>query len=185
MEDEKIIELFFERSETAIEALSEKYGKLCLYIAGNILGQPQEAEECVNDAYLGVWNAIPPQRPQHLKSFVARIVHNLACKRYEKEQAQKRQSNYGMSLEELSETIPDIISVEDEVQTALLKKCINEFLSQQDKLNRILFIRRYWMGDSYEQLSALTGLKEGTVRTRLSRMRQKLKNDLTKKGVLS
>ena len=90
-----------------------------------------------------------------------------------------------MSLEELSETIPDIISVEDEVQTALLKKCINEFLSQQDKRNRILFIRRYWMGDSYEQLSALTGLKEGAVRTRLSRMRQKLKNDLTKKGVLS
>ena len=84
MEDEKIIELFFERSETAIEALSKKYGKLCLHLAGNMLGQPQEAEECVNDAYLGVWNAIPPQRPQHLKSFVARIVHNLACKRYEK-----------------------------------------------------------------------------------------------------
>lgn len=102
MEDEKIIELFFDRSETAIEALSEKYGKLCLYLANNILRQPQEAEECVNDTYLGVWNTIPPQHPQHLKSFVCRIVHHLACKRVEHEQAQKRQSNYRPPARQLS-----------------------------------------------------------------------------------
>ena len=184
MEDEKIIEMFFDRSETAIEELSKKYGRLCLYLANNILGQPQEAEECVNDAYLGVWNSIPPQRPQYLRSFVGRIVHHLACKRYEKEQAQKRQSNYGISLEELSELVPDTFSVEDTVQTELLKKSINAFLSEQEPLNRVLFVRRYWMADSCEQLSALTGLKEGAVRTRLSRTRQKLKAYLTKKGVL-
>ena len=159
MENEKIIELFFDRSETAIEVLSEKYGKLCLYLANNILRQPQEAEECANDAYLGVWNTIPPQRPQHLKSFVCRIVHHLACKRVEHEQAQKRQSNYGTSLEELNDTVPDTVSLEDTVQAEFLKTSINDFLAQQDPLNRILFVRHYWMADSYEQLDALTGLK--------------------------
>ncbi len=114
MDDRKIIELFFERSEQAIVELSKKYGAVCFKIAFNILNNAQDAEECVNDAYLGAWNTIPPQSPNPLLSYVCRIVRNLAIKKYHKHAAIKRNSIYDMALDELENCFPSSASVEDE-----------------------------------------------------------------------
>ena len=101
MEDSKIIALFFARSEQAIAELSNKYGGLCLHVADNILGNRSDAEECVNDAYLGAWNTIPPQKPNPLQSYICKIVRNIAITRYHSNTAAKRNSHYDVALEEL------------------------------------------------------------------------------------
>ena len=101
MDDSKIIALFFERSEQAITELSNKYGKLCMYVANNILGNQQDAEECVNDAYLGAWNTIPPQKPNPLQAYICRIARNIAITKYHTNTAVKRNSHYDIALEEL------------------------------------------------------------------------------------
>lgn len=101
LDDRKIIELFFERSEQAIIELSNKYGSVCSKVAFNILNNKQDTEECVNDAYLGTWNTIPPQNPNPLLSYVCRIVRNLAIKKYHTNTATKRNSIYDVALDEL------------------------------------------------------------------------------------
>ena len=106
MQDLEIIELYFERNERAIKETDDKYGKLCHRIANNILQDAQDAEECVNDAYIGVWNAIPPTRPQHLMSFLCKITRNLSLKRLEAMTRKKRSATV-VSLEELAEILPD------------------------------------------------------------------------------
>ena len=115
MTDEEIIDLFFERSEQAISELAEKHGNAVKRVAFNILGDPEDAKECVNDTWLGAWNSIPPQRPSPLRTFVCRIARNLATKKYHANLAQKRNSQYDVALDELAECIPDSSSVEDHV----------------------------------------------------------------------
>lgn len=114
LDDRKIIELFFERSEQAIIELSKKYGSVCSKVAFNILNNTQDTEECVNDAYLGTWNTIPPQNPNPLLSYVCRIVRNLAIKKYHANTAAKRNSFYDVALDELENCFPSSVSVEDE-----------------------------------------------------------------------
>lgn len=184
MEDEKIVELFFSRSEEAVGALSEKYGCLCRKIAANALADERDIEECVNDAYLGVWNAIPPEKPLSLAAFVCRVVKNLALKRAEMNHAEKRKSNYGECIDELKECISGRDSTIQPLETEELSREMNRFLEALDKQNRMLFVRRYWFLDDYTSLSAKSGLKEGAVRTRLSRVRKKLKKYLEKRGML-
>ena len=116
LDDSKIIELFFERSEQAIIELSKKYGTICTKVACNILNNKQDAEECVNDAYLGVWNTIPPQRPDSFIGYVCRIVRNLAIKRYHFNTAVKRNSIYDVALDELEECISGKLSVEEQLE---------------------------------------------------------------------
>ncbi len=183
MEDERIIELFFDRSEEAIRELNEKYGDLCIRIAENILSSKQDAEECVNDTGFAVWNRIPPERPVSLQAYVSRIVRNLALKKSERENAHKRRGNHGVCIEELSEVLPCRDETEDRVDAKLVKDTVNDFLSGLKSDDRVLFLRRYWYSDSYEQLSRRSGMKEGAIRTRLSRIRKQLKEYLREKGV--
>lgn len=181
MEDERIIELFFERSEQAIAALSEKYGRVCMKVSMNALGSVRDAEECVNDAYLGCWNAIPPARPRPLLAFVCRIVRNISINRYNS--GFFRRGNYSLCLDELAEVIPANGSVEDEAAGHRLSAYIDEFLDGCGESDRFIFVRRYWYMDSCEDIAAAAGLNAGAVRTRLSRMRTKLKAFLARKGV--
>ena len=183
-EDEKIIEMFFDRSVEAVDVLARKYGGLCFHIALNILGDQQDAEECVNDSYLGVWDSIPPQRPKKLGAFVAGVARCLALKRFERNRAEKRKSNYGLCLDELAEILSDSGLVEERLDAELLEENINLFLSKCDSLNRMLFVRRYWYADSYEQLSEKCNMKESAIRTRLSRTRKKLKEFLAERGII-
>ncbi len=179
MEDSKILMLLWNRAETAIDALQRTYGRLLYRISLNILGIPQDAQECVNDTYLAIWNAIPPRRPEPLSPFVCRVGRNLALKRLRSDMAQKRCSKYDISLEELSAAIPGP-SLEDAVSAKALGQAIDCFLSLQSQENRNLFLRRYWFGDSVKDAAALLGITPNAASVRLNRMRQELKDHLIK-----
>lgn len=183
LDDRKIIELFFERSQQAIIELSDKYGSVCLKVAFNILNNKQDTEECVNDAYLGTWNTIPPQNPNHLLSYVCRIVRNLAIKKYHSNTAVKRNSIYDVVLDELEDCIPSSTSVEDEFDAIETARIIDDFLKTLDQDNRIMFVRRYWHSDSIDDLAKLFRTSNHNISVRLSRTREKLKKYLIKEGV--
>lgn len=183
MDDSEIVGLFFSRSEEAIKELLSKYGGVMTKVSLNALGDKRDAEECVNDACLGVWNAIPPKRPKKLRSFVLRIVRNISINRWYSRNAQRRGGNYEICIDEIAELIPSAGSVEDEVNEALLTKYLNEFLDGENDLNRLLFVRRFWYMDSYEDLAEAVGMKPGAVRTRLTRVKAKLMEHLKGKGV--
>ena len=180
LEDSKIIELFFERSEQAISELSGKYGLVCLKVAFNILNNEQDAEECVNDALLGVWNTVPPQNPNPLISFVCKIVRNLAINKYNKNTAAKRNSIYDVALDELENCFSDTNLVEDQFDATETARRINDFLATLDSENRVMFVRRYWYSDSIQDLARLFNTSEHNISVRLSRTRDRLKKHLSR-----
>ncbi len=183
MDDSRIIELFFERSEQAVFELSEKYGQVCCKMAESILGDSRDAEECVNDAYLAVWNTVPPARPDPLLTYVCRIVRNQAIKRYHSNTAAKRNSAYDIALEEIAECFPSSSSAEEEFEALETSRLINCFLAELDRQSRVMFIRRYWCSDSIEELAARFHTSRHYVSVRLSRIRKKLKEYLGREGV--
>ncbi len=183
MEDKFIIDLFFERSEQAIEALDGKYGGLCRRIAQNIVGDPRDAEECVNDAYLGVWNTIPPQRPQVLSSYVCRIVRNRAVSRLEANAAQKR-SHYEEALDELAFALSGNSRADDQYIVHEVTALLECFLRSLPHRDRVLFLRRYWYGDAVKDIAAQLHLSPHTVTVRLSRIREKLTRFAQKEGFI-
>lgn len=183
LDDSKIIELFFERSEQAIIELSKKYNIVCSKVAFNILKNTQDAEECVNDAYLAARNTIPPQNPNPLLSYVCRIVRNLAIKKYHTNTAAKRNSIYDVALDELENCFSSSESAEDEFDAVETARIIDDFLATLDRENRIMFVRRYWHSDSIDELAKLFQTSNHNISVRLSRTREKLKKYLIKKGV--
>ena len=183
MEDSQIISLFFDRSDRALEALSGKYGRICHHTAVNILGNRQDAEECVTDAYLGVWNAIPPKRPDSLAGFLLRLVHNICTDRLRYNRAAKRMGNYQECLEEWSGVVSHQDTPEAIYEARMVSHYIDVFLSNLSRTNRLLFVRRYWYMDSISTLALTLGMTPGAVRTRLARLRSQLKEELVSKGV--
>lgn len=184
MDDEKIIELFFNRSEQAIEEVDKKYGKTCHNISYNILHNKLDTEECVNDAYLGAWNAIPPARPNPLLTYLCKIVRNLSLKRYEFNTAIKRNSTYDVAMEELESCLSSPETVESEIALKELTHIIENFLDSLSTENRVIFLRRYWFSDTYSDIAARVGMTEKNVSVRLTRIREKLRNYLTEREVL-
>ena len=184
MEDSKIVDLFFERSEQAIEELNKKYGAAVRKTAANILSSRQDAEECVNDTYLGVWNSIPPQRPDPLVSYVCRIARNLAVSRLRRETAAARSSGVELVLDELAEVIPSGDDVEAEIEAKELAAAVSRFLSALDYDDRYIFTRRYWYADAVRDIAAEMHTRENRISVRLFRLRKKLKNYLQKEGLI-
>ncbi len=184
MDDGRIIALFNERSENAIKELSEKYGKLCLQIAKNILKNTADSEECVNDAYLALWNNIPPESPDPLKTYLLKVVRNLSLKRYHSNTALKRNSFYDASLEELENVLFSGTSPENELQMKELTSAINRFLEGLSSQNRVFFVRRYYFGDSVKNIASLTGNTPHFVSVRLSRTREALKKYLKEEELI-
>ena len=184
MEDEKIIELFFARSETAIRELDSKYGKVCYSISYNILNNNLDAEECVNDAYLGTWNAIPPQKPNPLLAFVCKIVRNISIMRYRANTAMKRNSSYDIAMSEIEQCVISPENVEKTLEAKALARIIEKYLDTLTEENRVIFMRRYWFSDSYTEIANLTGLSEKNISVRLTRIRKNLRDHLVKEGVL-
>lgn len=185
MEDARIISLLFKRDDAAIAALDDRYGALCRHLAGNLLSDPRDVEECVNDAWLAVWDRIPPERPDPLSAYLCRIVKNLAIARYHRNTAHKRNTAYDVSLDDLAECFPSSFSVEDEALARALSRRINHFLADLPAEDRILFVRRFWFGDSPKDLAKLLGVRPHTVSVRLSRLRGKLRTFLEKEGIFS
>jgi RNA polymerase sigma-70 factor (ECF subfamily) len=177
MEDHEILELLAQRSDRAIGALSERFGGLLYHIAMNLLGDTQDAEECVNDTLLAVWNSVPPNHPLPLQPYICRIGRNIALNRLRRNTTQKR-AGYEISLDELA----GCISAPLQEDSRLLGQAMNAWLSTLNKENRAIFLRRYWFGDSVKDIAAATGLKENAVSVRLGRLREKLKGYLYKEG---
>lgn len=184
MEDSNIIDLFNKRSEQAITELNNKYYKIFKKISINILKNPLDADECVNDAYLGTWNSIPPQNPNPLLTYVCRIVRNLSIKKYHSNTAIKRNSYYDVSLNELENCFISSNTVELEFEANELTRKIDEFLTTLNTRNRVIFMRRYWFCDSLSDIAKLIGITEHNVAVRLSRIRSKLKKYLLKEDFL-
>lgn len=183
MDDQAIIALFFDRSEQAIAELDRKYGKTCHSISYNILNNTQDAEECVNDAYLGTWNAIPPQRPNPLLTFLCKIVRNLSVMRYHANTAMKRNSSYDVALDELKDTLSSPTTPESELDAKTLAGLLNRFLDGLSEENRVIFMRRYWFSDTCAQIGERVGLTEKNVSVRLARTRKRLRDYLKEKEV--
>lgn len=184
LDDSAIIDLFFERSEQAIVELDKKHGKAVRKTASNLLHDRQDAEECANDAYLAVWNSIPPQRPNPLVAFVCRIVRNLAISRLRRETAQKRGSGLDLVLDEMEEFLPSSQDVEAELEARELTERVNRFLATLPYDDRYFFVRRYFFADAVKDIAAAAGQKESRVSLRLFRLREKLKKTLEKEGLL-
>ncbi len=183
MTDEEIIDLFFERSEQAISELAEKHGCAVKRVAFNILGDLEDAKECVNDTWLGTWNCIPPHRPAPLRTFVCKIARNLATKKYHANLAQKRNSQYDAALDELAECIPDSSTVEDRIDANELARTINGFLDTLPYEDKFLFMRRYWFADSLADAAKMAGMSYNSAAVRLYRVKEKLRKQLLKEGV--
>ena len=185
LEDNQIIDLFWERSERAVEELDRKYGEAVKRTAANLLQNRQDAEECVNDTYLGVWNRIPPHRPDPLVSFVCRIARNLAVSRLRRDGAQKRGGGLELVLDEMEDFLPSAFSVEEEVEAKELVEAVNRFLAVLDYDDRYLFVRRYWFADAVKDIAGAMHREENAVSLRLFRLRRKLRETLKKEGLLA
>ncbi len=182
MDDRQIIALFYERSEQAITELSKKYGDLCFKIAINILNDPQDAEECVNDAYLGAWNSIPPQNPTPLRAYLCRIVRNLALKKLRTNTALKRGGQLEISLSELENCIPDN-TFDEHLSAKELTAHLNAFLSTLHRDDRVMFLKRYWFAEPLSEIAKTFGITEHNASVRLGRIRKKLYQYLKSKEV--
>lgn len=178
-----ILLMLLSRSEAAIEAMARRCGPRLTATALNILGIREDAEETVSDTYYAVWNAVPPQEPDPLDPFVYRVGRNLALKRLRRNTARKRDSSYDVSLEELEGCIP-VRTLEESFNARELGRAIDRFLTTLPRQSRVMFLRRYWFGDSVKAIAAGLGLRENTVTVRLSRTRERLRAYLQKEGFL-
>ncbi len=182
MDDADIIDLYFRRDERAISETEIKYGKLCYKIANQILGDEHDADECVNDTYFGAWRAIPPERPDSLKAFVARIARNKAIGRLKYNAAAKRKCDALLSLDEIEEIIPDTGSF-DSIEDREIGEWISDFLRGERDDVRNIFVRKYWFLDPIAELSEQYGYTETKIKSMLFHTRNKLRKYLEKKGV--
>ncbi len=177
MDDQHIIELYFSRDERAIRETATQYGGMCHTVANNILQNRADAEECVNDAYLRVWNSIPPENPRSLAAYLCRIVRNLSLDRYRARHSQKRNDDLTLSFSELEDCIP----MRDE-DAGELPALLDAFFEQLDATERGIFLGRYFHACPVKELGRLWGLSPKTVATRLSRTREKLRKFLEERG---
>lgn len=182
MEDEEIIQLYFARNQQAIKETEQKYGKLCLRIAKNLLSSPEDAEECVNDTYLALWDHIPPAHPAYLASFICKVTRNLSLKKLEHTTAQKRSPDAVISLSELSDILPDS-SMRASIESRELGQLISAFLWGEKEEVRNVFIRKYWFFDSVGDIAKRYSYSESKVKSMLLRTRSRLKKYLMKEGI--
>lgn len=185
MDDRRIIELYWERSEDAISRTAQKYGRFCRSIAYNILHNDEDSEECVSDTYLKAWNEMPPKRPEKLHAFLGRITRNISLHRYEYKYAQKRGGGeVTLALDELGECIPSREKVENTIDDLELAALLNRFLAALAPQNRIIFVRRYWYLYSIKEISAQLGVSECKIKTSLFRTRNALRTLLEKEDTV-
>lgn len=184
MDDNKIIDLYWARSQQAIAESDAKYGAYCRTVARNILSREEDAEECVNDTWLRAWNAIPPQRPTVLQAFFGKLTRNLSLDRWRRDRAQKRGgSQVESALEELEDCLAARDRVDEAVDAQATANLISAFVRSLPQQDRVLFVRRYWYLDDIQTLAKRMGMGQSQVKSRLHRIRQRLKTELEKEGV--
>ena len=185
MEDHKIIDLYWARSQQAIAESEAKYGPYCRSIARGILDRAEDAEECVNDTWFRAWNAMPPQRPNILSAFFGKLTRNLSLDRWRKERAAKRGgSQVEVALHELEDCLPGKDTPEETLRRKEFRDGLNRFLETLPERERVIFVSRYWYLRSIREISQGTGLSEGSIKTQLCRTRKKLHTFLQKEELL-
>jgi len=186
MNDVEIIDLYLQRSESAINETSLRYKSYCTAIAMNILHNHEDAAECVADTFLQMWNSIPPEKPVKLSSFIGRITRNISLNKYEAKNAQKRGNNETfVLLSELDSCVASDFNVDERVDFNNLSQEINDFLSTVKKEDRLFFVGRYWYGYCVREIASQFNCGESKVRMSIHRTRKKLKTYLEKRGVVT
>ena len=179
MEDSTILALYWDRVEDAVTFTKEKYGALCRSIARRLLTDERDVDECENDVYMRAWNTIPPERPTCLRAWLARVARNAALDRRKYNAAACRSSALTEAFEELE---PWLIAAEGDPQRELdakdLRRVLNSFLRAQSPEARRFFLRRYWYGESVQEIAQASGVKESKVKTSLFRTRERLRKEL-------
>ncbi len=183
MDDKDIVKMYWDRNENAIAETSSKYGGYCHTIAMNILNDPEDTEECVNDTYLNAWNSMPPHRPSMLSAFLGRITRNLSFNRYRSKRTAKRgNGEIAVILDELAEIVSGEDSVEDNFAREELLRAINVFIGTLPDKRQGMFIRRYWYSDSVKNIAEMYYCSENSISVTLTRIRKQLKEYLTERG---
>ncbi|MBE6608441.1 MAG: sigma-70 family RNA polymerase sigma factor [Ruminococcaceae bacterium] len=183
MQDNEIVELFWQREQTAILQTSAKYGKSLENTSYAILHSWEDAQECVQDTYFAAWNSMPTDRPDYLGAYLMKIIRNLSLNLYRKQHAQKRNTGITLIYEELSECIPDSDEgVFESMESGALAKIINSFLEGLDKEKRIVFVRRYFYSDSVKDISDKLSISESKVKSMLMRLRRNLAEVISREG---
>ncbi len=182
MQDKEIIDLFFARDEDAIKQTDNEYGYRLLKVAQGVLSSKQDAEECVNDAYLSVWNNIPPERPKSLFGYVSRIVRNKALTRLRDDTTKKRKSGVTVCLDELAEVLPAEEDVSERIEAAELSALIRSFLSDCESDERNIFVLRYYGFMSVSEIAKKYGFTQSRIKMSLKRTRDKLSLHLERNG---
>lgn len=184
MEDQGIVELFFDRSEQAIVETDKKYGGYCYTIAYNILACREDSEESVSDTYWTAWNTIPPRKPNFLNAFLGKITRHISIDRWRKQNAQKRGGKEMiLALDELGECV-DTLGLDAELSQRELARILNSFLTALPETERNVFLCRYWYLDSIEAIVKITGFSQSKVTSMLHRTRGKLRKKLNEEGYL-
>lgn len=178
MKDEKILDLYWQRDEHAIDETKSKYGAYCGKIAHNILSCREDEEECLSDTWLRAWNSIPPKRPSVFSSYLGAITRNCSINML------KKRKQPPLFFDELEECIPYGLSTDDDFDEKELEALLNSFLSSLSKIERYVFLRRYWFCDSISQIASAADFSESKVKSMLFRIRNRLKRELAKEGVL-
>lgn len=185
LDDEQIIDLYWDRDETAIEGTDIKYGKFLFKIAYNILHDSCDCKECQNDTYLGIWNSIPPTRPDVFPAFITKITRHIAINRYKEKRAKKNiPSEFTVSMEDLYDTLQSTESVETDVEAEEVGRLISNYVRGLSKKNRYIFVGRFYMADSVDQIAQELNLTSSSIYKALDRIKIGLKNHLKKNGVI-
>ena len=183
MEDYKIVDLYWERSEDAIVETRHKYERMLSGISYSLLNSNEDAEECVNDTYLQAWNQMPTDRPIYLGAYLSKIIRALSISKF-RSQHRKKRGGFENLCSELDECIPDSCSIEEQYQNGRLTELINRFLEDLPEEKRVIFIRRYFCSDSVEQISSRMQISVPKVKVSLHRMREELREILEKEAML-
>ena len=181
--DERIVALYWSRSETAISETDQKYGSYCRAIARNILSDREDTEECVNDTYLDAWGAMPTARPAYLGAFLSKITRRISVDRWRSLHREKR-GGIASVTEELTDCIPDYSSPQSEYENARLTQVLNRFLAMQPIEKRAIFIRRYFCSQSVDEIASALSISESKVKVTLHRMREALRKILEEQELL-
>lgn len=182
MDDTQIIDGFFARDPTALDAAQTQYAPRLMHLAKNILPR-EDAEEVVNDTWLRAWNAIPPARPARLGAYLSAVTRRLALDRWRENRAEKRGgTSLPLLFSELEDCLPDPVTPEDVLAGEDLQRAIEDFLADQPKEKRVLFLRRYWYADSVGDIARRMHMSENAVSVTLNRLRTKLKSYLERRG---
>ena len=182
--DAELLELFFQRDQAALAGTQQKYGGLCCSIAHGILGSREDAEECMNDALLRLWESIPPEKPRSLAAYISVVVRNLACNRREASHTQKRGSGeFAVALSEIEDTLASPENPERVIDTIAIGDALDRFLDGLPAETRVMFVLRYWSELSIREIAARCGCGQSKVKRTLLRTRRELKAYLEKEGL--